>query len=691
VGFRWPLLGVATRGMAYYGSSPASNRTSDAAWYKTAVDRSSQAGSAAHLGGGGGGSINFASNHDDPEYTHHGAHQSPYGGFQPEGSFQMDKVPDGAEYSRKQDFTARSNLSQENAGSDDDDYLRPVHISAAQFHQLAQQTQHLERRYDHLVARNKMMGDRVMRMRNNFKNPMQFSKEDKEIKQRAWSSWVTLVKDFRLENNIEKQTVAIDECHQVAQELKDALAHEKQLKKDIEEAGFAAQDEAQKVWAVCEQAQKSIEQQQAKMQQLSQRLRVAEELIGVSKQEANKTSETLAAYDTRRKDAERRITDGREDRGARDRSHDDLGDRVEYSNQVRQLAQGVTSEARALLPHLQGRPSRQRSPMPQQQPQQQAPYGTSSPSRPLQHSRPAPLDRFGTTASESPSPLSGARGQESFVAQPGMWVQSPMAQVRHPSPMHMGSPVMWMPPQQAASQPPSPMAGAGGSPSKSFNAYVQYERPAPKVQWIPNGPAGGLAGVPLQAAGNAETSAPSFEFRSTRMADFDRNSAMPAPAPSMAAQRFTAGSTANLQGPASPTYRGTNSPIYGGAMSYGPYMTAPGNYSPMYGGGAVSATFGGPVASGSYVSGTGRLAPQSVQSMASSIQAPSVQAPGRPAQRSTLSGSPSARALGGAVGAPSDGEVVEQWMCVRRPGANGQTTVTPTAISSGGGKVAASL
>mmetsp|Transcript_51161 Transcript_51161/g.132026 ORF Transcript_51161/g.132026 Transcript_51161/m.132026 type:complete len:316 (+) Transcript_51161:3-950(+) len=315
--------------------------------------------------------------------------------------------------------------------------------------------------------------------------------------------------------------------------------------------------------------------------------------------------------------------------------------------------------------------------MAQQQPQQQAPYGSSSPSRPLQHSRPAPLDRFGTTASESTSPLSGARGQESFVAQPGMWVQSPMAQVRHPSPMHVGSPVMWLPPQQAASRPPSPMAGVGGSPSKSFNAYVQYERPAPKV--------------PLQAAGNVESSAPSFEFRPARMADFDRNSAMPAPAPSMAAQRFTAGSAANLQGPASPTYRGTNSPKYGGAVSYGPYMTASGSYSPMYGGGAVSATYGGPVPSGSYVSGTGRLAPQSVQSMASSIQTPSVQAPGRPAQRSTLSGSPSARALGGAGRGPSDGMVVEQWMCVRRPGANGQTTVTPTAISSGGGKVAASL
>jgi len=382
-------------------------------------------------------------------------------------------------------------------------------------------------------------------------------------------------------------------------------------------------------------------------------LKSAEDQIWRSKQEARYVADQLETYETAKakRDAEKRLNN-------RSKSEKQLPvhDPVEYSTQVRQAAQGVTAEARALLPHLQQKvppqqpPSRsQRSPTnlgypkvdlprspfeeeplprePTQPPamsSQRMPApppvtlgSASSPSRlqpPMQRPAPAPLDRFGTLGSEPPSPgsLSNQRPiSPMFQAQdssPSVYQRpvSPMMQVRPVSPMGSSAPQLRYAAPQAAARATSPMTRSmGHSPVQNVN---MYSRPAPSVQFTrPQAPQV-VPGYQTYATG----SAPTFAF-----------------SPDRYAQPGHVAPPVQVQAP--------SEAVFNAMDRNGDGMITRAEWNRAMGGGAP---------------------PSPMMMSRGSVGSP-----------------------GPAAG--NDGEVLEQWWCVRRPGLNGQATVTPMSQSPG--------
>lgn len=168
---------------------------------------------------------------------------------------------------------------------------------------LANEIERMETECNQLEGRNVWLTKRLMHHHKTCIEKTLLG-NDKNRLRKNFEAWREAMQDMILEREINEQTMGLDQCQQVAQELGAALAQEQQARKTSEADHKKMQDDLQRAILQEKRLKDQFKEQQVQLELLEKRVQEAESCLHRSRADAESFVDSASEYDKRRREFE---------------------------------------------------------------------------------------------------------------------------------------------------------------------------------------------------------------------------------------------------------------------------------------------------------------------------------------------------------------------------------------------------
>lgn len=234
------------------------------------------------------------------------------------------------------------------SSNDEDVHVANRAMPSTMAQDLANDIESLEGKCNQLEDRNAWLSKKLLQNHQNFIERTMVGNAKNRLR-RSFDSWREAMQEMVLERQLQEQTMSLDQCQQVAQELAAALAQEQQARKMCEADHMKLQDDLQRAILQEKRLKEQSKDQQFHLEILEKRVLEAESCLARSRADAQAVVESAVEYDNRRREIE--SSPDRDDRSRRRQAPTVM----EHSLRLREEAQEVMRNVSGYL-HRQPTP-----------------------------------------------------------------------------------------------------------------------------------------------------------------------------------------------------------------------------------------------------------------------------------------------------------------------------------------------